>query len=549
MPDDFDADLTTLAAEIFRDEVSVYDQGDAERWISMSPVIAGWSEGLIGDARTTGAFVTATGGFPAVTEALIAVTRASSAVDSPPEAAVTFKKVFRLPDRLPGVRLPAGAELAHVARSAQMLTRLEALVRWVGQRGRLVTATDDLSLMDATQAATSVRVPYHYFPYLWEYALASGWIELCQPTDGRPTVAKAGPTAWRWADGDDTGALHVWAVTFAAVLATTFEVAAAARPQAVRDLRFQGSGVVTAMMLFLGRRTGLTVAEVGDLIKDEVIGRRPRSRARKAWDGWVAEHGHPAHWLLSELADLRAVTAPDGGHEALGLTPIAQWALRVQLRMDGIEIPLLRAVATTEMSAASMVALSEAVTEAQFDLEFAEWLAIRGRDRGTRDLLVFAAFSDSQSRLAAVNLVRRIGSSARDAWRDAMERPELRGYARMALSRSTDDLHKHPDDFTWVATDMLAMACGQENPDPEQIAALFGDAVPAGAETWILGLMSQSAHPDVARVLTMLGEYHPERRVARAARKAARLRRKNQRGSPLVPMPAAAGIGTYPGRP
>jgi hypothetical protein len=545
MSDDFDVNLTTLAAEILRDEVRVYDQGDFERWIGISSMLAGWNAGMIGDTKTTGTFLTATSGFPVVTGALIAAMGTSLASGSPfgSAAGVTFKKVFRLPNRLPGLRLPAGAELGYVARSCRMLTRLEALARWLGQEGRLVTATDDLSVMDAADAANSVGVQYHYLPYLWEYALASGWIELCQPADGKSTVAKVGPTAWRWADGDDAGALHVWAVTFAAVLATTFEVAANVNPQAARHLSFQGSGVVAAMMLFLARRTGFTLAEISDLVKDEVIGRRPRSRARKAWDAWMAEHGHPARWLLSELADLHAVTVPEGRDDAYGLTPIAQWAFRVQLRMEGIEIPMLKLVATTEMSAASMVALCEAITEAQFDLEFAEWLAARGADRGARDLLVFAAFADSQSRLAAVNLVRRIGPGAQDAWRDAMERPELRGYARMALSSSQDGLHRHPDDFTWVATDMLAMACGQENPDPEQVAALFADAVPEGAETWILGLMSRSSHPDVARVLTTLGEYHPNRRVARDARKAARIMRKSRSAHSRVHVPAHAAIG------
>jgi hypothetical protein len=549
MPVEDDAHLAALTAEILRDEVHVYDQGDFERWIGISSMLAGWNASMIGDAGTTGAFLTATSGFPVVTGAMIAAVESSSGVGSrlTAEPDVTFKRVFHLPNRLPGLRLPGGPELAHIARSSRMVTRLEALVRWLGQDGREVTATDDLSVMDAARAADSVGVQYHYLPYLWEYALAAGWLELCQSADGGPTVAKIGRTAWRWADGDDAGVLHVWAATFAAVLATTFEVTVSASPQVARHLSFQGSGVVVAMMLFLARRTGFTPAEVSALVKDEVIGIHPRSRARRAWDAWVAERGHPARWLLSELADLCAVTVPEGRSEAVDLTPVAQWALRVQLRMEGIEIPLLKPVATAEMSAASMVALSEAVTAAKFDRELAEWLAVRGVDRGARDLLVFAAFSDSQSRLAAVNLVRRLGPRARDAWRDAMERPELRGYARMALSGSEDDLHKNPDDFTWVATDMLAMA-DQDDLDPEQIAALFADAVPEGAETWIFGLMSHSSHPDVARALAMLGKHHPDRRVAREARKACRIMRKSRSARSSAHVPAHAGIGrsSYP---
>src|SRR6202012_2195542 len=110
-------------------------------------------------------------------------------------------------------------------------------------------------------------------------------------------------------------------------------------------------------------------------------------------------------------------------------------------------------------------------------------------------------------------------------------------------SGSEADLPRHPDDFTWVATDMLAMA-GQEDLDPEQIAALFADAVPEGAETWIFGLMSHSSHPDVARTLAMLGKHHPDRRVAREARKAGRIMRKNRSPRSSAHVPAHAGIGS-----
>jgi hypothetical protein len=79
-------------------------------------------------------------------------------------------------------------------------------------------------------------------------------------------------------------------------------------------------------------------------------------------------------------------------------------------------------------------------------------------------------------------------------------------------------LNPGPDDLTWVATDLLALACGNEDPDPRQIAEQFSEAVPRGEESWIFGLMSQGSHPDVAQVLTVLGRYHPDRRVAKEAR-------------------------------
>ena len=69
--------------------------------------------------------------------------------------------------------------------------------------------------------------------------------------------------------------LRVWAVVFAAVLSQALEVAAFWDPEAARKLNFEGQGVVVAMMLFLARRAGLPVADVGDLVMEGAVGERP----------------------------------------------------------------------------------------------------------------------------------------------------------------------------------------------------------------------------------------------------------------------------------
>lgn len=109
-----------------------------------------------------------------------------------------------------------------------------------------------------------------------------------------------------------------------------------------------------------------------------------------------------------------------------------------------------------------------------------------------------------------------------------MQRPELRGYARIALAVLAAELDPIPGDLTSIASDLLALACGDANPDPLEIAAQLGQAVPEGAESWIFGLMSHSSHPDVARVLMVLGRYHPDLRIAKDARHAARASARNR---------------------
>jgi hypothetical protein len=535
---DFDAKLTGLSAEILRDALQVYDTSEMEHWLAgYDPMITAWRGDMTGGfPALTGGFAALTGGFPAIGHDRVGM-------------AVSLKKIFRLPGRLPGVRLPLAAELPALARSATLMSHLEALASWLGHHGRQVTAADQLSDADAADAARRIGVGTEYLPYLWEYALSAQWLELEDEPDGSRTWAVLGATAYRWADRDDAGALYVWSVVFASVLARVLEMTAALDPAAARKLNFQGQGVVVAMMLFLARGAELPRTEVSDLIKDGAIGERPGRRARRAWDRWVRAHGDPALWLLRELTTLHAVTVRDSGDNVVGLTPLALWALRRQLRQEAIEIPVLPAT-VAQMQAVHLVALADAVGEAEFDAATASWVADRGPDQASRELLAFAAFSGPQSRLAAVNLVRKFGIGAHLAWRDAMQRPELRGYARIALSMMAADLPEStlplvldpdPEDLAWVATDLLALACGAEIPNPRQVAAQVAEAVPRGEESWVFGLMSHSTHPDVARLLTVLGRHHPDRRLARDARRAARTAARNRAAPRAERIPARSG--------
>src|SRR5215471_8719585 len=491
---DFDAKLTGLSAEILRDALQVYDTSDMEHWLAgYDPMITAWRGDMTGGfPALTGGFAALTGGFPAI---------GHDSVGMP----VSLKKIFRLPGRLPGVRLPPAAELPAMARSATLMSHLEALASWLGHHGRQVTAADQLSDADAADAARRIGVGIEDLPYLWEYALSARWLELEDEPDGSRTWAVLGRTAYRWADRDDAGALQVWSVVFASVLARVLEVAASLDRAAARKLNFRGQGVVVA------RGAELPRTEVSGLIKDGAIGEHPGRRARRRWDGWVRAHGDPALWLLRELTTLRAVIVRDSGDSMVALTPLALWALRRQLRQEAIEIPVLPAT-VAQMQAVHLVALVDSVGDAEFDAAAAAWMAARGPDKASRELLAFAAFSGPQSRLAAVNLVRTTGIHAHLAWRDAMQRPELRGYARIALSMMAADLPEStlplvldpdPEDLAWLATDLLALACGDQDPNRQQAAAQFALAVPPGEESWIFGLMSHSSHPDVARVLTV----------------------------------------------
>jgi hypothetical protein len=292
----------------------------------------------------------------------------------------------------------------------------------------------------------------------------------------------------------------------------------------------------------------MTTRDIGDLIREGTIGNHPRSRLKRAWDTWGRRHGDPASHLLRELARLHAVTLPRTPGGTVELTPLALWALREQLLLDKVSVRVLPPP-SPRMSAADLVALSDAVGAAEFDNAFTTWMHERTPERAVQELLMYAGSSRPHERLTAVDIARRVGVPGYRVWKDAMTRPELRGYARITLAKMASDLPKStlplvldpdPGDMTWLATDLLALACGADYPDPDQLAAQFAEAVPAGEETWIFGLMADSSHPDVARVLHVLSMYHPDRRVARGARRAARAMAKSRRPASRHRGPARA---------
>ncbi|MGD0699934.1 MAG: hypothetical protein ABSA02_08630 [Trebonia sp.] len=558
MSANYDAELSQLAAEILREAVQVYGLSDPGQWLA-NPVLAAWNTNMFGGlapttsfAAVTGSFAAATGSFapltgsmltsaesrPAPTGAFKAFTGAFRAIADapPPPPPITLKRVFRLPSRLPGVRLPPDAELAAMARSSPAMAGLDALARWLGRDGRLVSQTDALPAADAADAAGRLGIRPQYLSFLWEYALTSGWFELIDADDQKRTWAVIGRTAWRWTDGDDLGAMRVWATVFATVLATALDVAADADLSAARKLTFDGQGPALAVMLFLARPDGLTQTQVEDLVRDSAIGERPTARTRRAWDAWVRQHGDPAHLLLGELAAIRAVYPPRRAGDGIILTPLALWALREQFARDEISVPLL-AEPGPRMTAASLVALSSSVSEAEFETDLAAWMRGRDPDRAAREVLAFAAFGGPQDRLDAVRVAGRLGMVALRAWRDAMQRPELRGYARIALAQLAANPaaarlgplpEPAPDDMIWLATDFLAVASEPGGLDSDEFATLLAKVMPESQQGWVIALMARSSNPEVVAFLDLLSNYYPDRKVARDARRAARAAGKNR---------------------
>ena len=446
------------------------------------------------------------------------------------EDIVDLKEAFGLPDLMAPLRLPAPTELAALARRAPLMAQLRRLAWWLGA-GRAVTEDEELAGGDLAEAAAELGVDVARLQHLWWLALDAVLIEL----DEDETHAIPGESAHVWDDGDEDEVLDIWEMVFALVIGDTLDAAASLDPDRSGELEFSGHGAALAVTLFLARPEGLPVAEVSEVIRVAATDELPPARAEKAWQSWVSAHGDPARLLLDLMAELQAIEIADAGDGPVArLMPLGLAAVRTQLVQSGVEIPLLPD--TEHMTAAQLIAMADGVSEEEFAAETAAWLSHRTAEPAARELLAVAAASDPASRILAVSVViTELGALAEPAWREALGRIELRGYAKTALATlpggdpavaSLPGLEPDEHDVAWMLTDALAAEGWDDLSDdaghePEALAKRLGEAIPAGQELVVFELMARVPHPEAADVLTVIGRQHPDKKIAKLARKSA----------------------------
>ena len=406
-----------------------------------------------------------------------------------------------------------------------------------------MTENAELTGGDAAEAAIALGLDVTELPaigrmrdvprleYLWRLALDYGeFVEL----DQDESHALPGEVAETFQAADDDEVLDIWKMVFALVIGTTLDVAASLDPRRSRESRdFYGQAAALAVrMLFLARQDGLLVAEASEMIRSAAVEELAPAQAAKAWQSWVRAHGDPARLLLDLMTELGAVQVSDDGDggDLARLTPLALAALRTRFIGYGVEIPLLPPA--DQMTAADLLALAEGASEEEFQAETAGWLAHRTPEVAATDLLSVAAESGPVSRMLAVAVVTELGAPAESALRDALGRLELRGYATIALARLASgdptrenmpsDLHLAPDDVAWILLDGLVMQGWNDldddaERDPAVLAERLREAIPAGEEPAVFEVMARAPHPDAASVLTVIGRYHPDKQIAKAA--------------------------------
>jgi hypothetical protein len=462
-----------------------------------------------------------------------------------------LKEAFGLPDRLPPVRLPPEPELAAMSRAAPLLGRARMLAEWV-TAGRDVTEDLELTAEDTIAAARELGIPVPVkadtgpealpgmpdppavtsmddvpeLARLWDIAFDAGFLEL----DLEGDRVEPGVDMGCWPGGTDEEVLEVWSTTLPCVL-NRLEDDADLDDRLGEMLDFNGAGWALMVMLSLAKGEGVPVREASDMIRQAAMDELAPDQAEEAWRAWTQARGDPAEYLLGMLQELGAVSLPDqlpgeGAEDGpmARLTPLGTWAMRELLIEDDVEIPLLPP--TDQMTAADLLAAAEGLDEADFEAETAAWLELRAPDAGAGELLAAAADGGPAERLLAVGAVQKLGAAAEPAWRDSLGRPELRPYAKIALTEIVGGepgvtvlpgLEPEAADLAWVLTDTLTAM----SDDPDELPQQIRDAIPPGQEQQAFDAISLSPHPDAASVLSLIGRHHPDKRIAKAARKSA----------------------------
>jgi hypothetical protein len=231
-------------------------------------------------------------------------------------------------------------------------------------------------------------------------------------------------------------------------------------------------------------------------------------------------------WASSER--LGAVSVTD---DVARLEPLGVRAVRSKLERDGLFVPMLPA--PDKMAADDLVLVLMHGSDDDLEAELASWTDSRGEEQAARELLAFAADEGAATRTAAVTIVARLGLAAEPAWREALDRVELRCYAKAQLARLADldpegtdlpaELQPERADVAWLIADTFGpfshFDLGKERfPfDFAELQRISGLEKPHE----VFEAIARLDHPDAEAVLAMIGKHASDKATAKAARRAA----------------------------
>ncbi|MGW1541765.1 hypothetical protein ACWCPM_16270 [Streptomyces sp. NPDC002309] len=467
---------------------------------------------------------------------------------------------------LPPVRLTSEAELARDALATPVLSRAVRLARWAGPATRvdaggglvdeqLPDAAEALGLSGADADASASEA--------WRVGVDTGLIEIVDEEAGTVTQ---GEELARITGGSPHDILAVWRGALETVLADAsvpdlddlLGAMDAGGPVDPAGLGWDPEGEAAFLDGVLGSLYLLTVSEdgpgpaavplpalaasviaPGDLTEptDDVLERvsdammRLDDQFRVLEPVGLVEYRPVDEELMADAEEPAAGDDTDvSRYGMVRLTPLGLYGLRTRLLEDGVEAPLVGELADKGADALLDGTAGFGPRAAQAETE--QWLNRREPLAAARELLAAARGADPGAplrRLRCQQALSLVGAEAEPALREVLDDPELGGLARVWLTEhGCADVPAPSETMVfWLTVDTLAAQLAAEGNSEELNALVEGLAEQHGgffAAAWRVD------HPATADVLEAMGRIHPDKRIAKEARKSAFKARSQQRG-------------------
>ncbi|AIV37145.1 hypothetical protein [Streptomyces sp. CCM_MD2014] len=468
---------------------------------------------------------------------------------------------------LPPARLRPEAELARDALSAPVLARAARLARWAGPDTRvdaggglveeqLPAAAERLGLSGDDAAA--------YASEAWRIAVDTGLVEI---TDEEAGTVTAGEDL-ALLTGSPQDVLGVWQTALEAVLAD----ASVPDLDDLVDAMSEGGEVDLSSLDWdpdaesefldgvLGNLYLLTVGEDGpgdapvplpalaaSMIVPSDMGEPSNEVLEQVSDAMMrlddqfrllepvglVEYQPVDEALMADADEEPAAPVDEADIARYGmvrLTPLGLYGLRARLLDAGFDAPAVGDLA--DKGADALLDGTAPFPPAAAHAETELWLAGRGPLDAARELLAAARGSDTGAplrRLRCQQALSLVGTEAEPALREVLDDSELGGLARVWLTEhGARDVPAPPQEMVfWLTIDTVAAQLAAEG-NSEELRALVEGL--AQQHSGFFDTAWRVEHPATPDVLEAMGRLHPDKKIAKEARKAAFKARSQQGG-------------------
>jgi hypothetical protein len=466
---------------------------------------------------------------------------------------------------LPPVRLHPEAELARDALSTPLLSRAARLARWAGPDTRvdaggglvdeqLPAAVEALGLSGDDAAADASEA--------WRVALDAGLVEVVDEEEGTVT---AGEDLALLTGGSPQDVLAVWLTALETVLADASvpdldglvdedgevdlssldwdpEAEAEFLDGVLGNLYLLTAGEDTpggapvplpalAASVIVPSDMGEPTNDVLEQVSDAMMRLDDQFRMLEPV-GFVAYQ--PVDEALMADADEEPAAPVDdtdvSRYGMVRLTPLGLYGMRARLLEAGFEAPAVGDLA--DKGADVLLDGTAEFPPGAAQAETEQWLQRRESLAAARELLAAARGADAGAplrRLRCQQALSLVGASAEPALREVLDDAELGGLARVWLTENGAVDVPAPSEAMvyWLTIDTVAAQLAAEG-NSEELRALVEGL--AQQHSGFFAAVWRVDHPATADVLEAMGRLHPDKKVAKEARKAAFKARSQQGG-------------------